>query len=242
MVDIHCHILPGVDDGSKSWEITAEMCQMAIADGVTHIVATPHCNDEYIYDRGRLAEMMGELYELAGGQLTFSLGCDFHLSHENIVDALENPYRYTIDGSNYLLVEFSDYEISPTLIHQLQQIAVLGIVPILTHPERNKVLLRHPKMVLDFVEEGYLVQLTANSITGFWGEGPRKMAEALLKHNAAHVIASDAHDPIRRTPLLSQARKVVAKLTSPEVADALFTGNPEAIVTGEAVPYQPALR
>lgn len=242
MIDIHCHILPAIDDGSKSWEMTAQMCRMAVADGITHIVATPHCNDEFLYDRNSLAEMMGELYELAGGRLTFSLGCDFHLSEDNIFDALENPHRYTIEGSNYLLVEFNDYGITPQLQYQLQQIAILGIVPIITHPERNKLLLRNPKMVLGFVEQGWLVQVTANSITGFWGEASQKMAESLLKHNAVHVIASDAHDVLRRTPHLSRARDRVAKLINPEVADALVKRNPAAIVAGQLLPYQPALR
>ncbi len=238
MVDIHCHILPAIDDGSKSWEMTAEMCRMAIADGVTHIVATPHCNDEYVYDRGRFAEMMGELYELGRGRLTFSLGCDFHLSYDNIADGLQNPLRYTIEGSNYLLVEFSDYGIAPAIEQHLQEFLVLGIVPILTHPERNKILLRHPAMVPYFVQQGCLVQLTANALTGFWGPASQKMAESLLKQNAAHVIASDAHDPRRRSPILSKAREAVSKLMNSEVADALLQHNPAAIVAGLPLPYR----
>jgi protein-tyrosine phosphatase len=186
--------------------------------------------------------MMGELYELAGGQLTFSLGCDFHLSYENVSDALKNPYRYTIDGSNYLLVEFSDYGIAPETMHQLREIAILGIVPIITHPERNKVLLRHPEMILEFVDQGCLLQVTANSMTGFWGESSRKMAEALLARNVIHILASDAHDPLRRAPSLSEARDRVARLTNPEVADALVKLNPAAVVAGQPLPYQPGLR
>jgi protein-tyrosine phosphatase len=242
MVDIHCHILPAVDDGSKSWEMTAEMCRMAIADGITHIVATPHCNDEFTYERNRCAEMMGELYELAGGQLTFSLGCDFHFSYENIQDALENPHRYTIDGTNYLLVELSNFGITPAVKQHLEELAVLGIVPILTHPERNMILLKRPEMVLDFVQQGCLVQVTADALTGFWGSAPKKMAEKLLKRGAVHVIASDAHDAQKRIPLLSRARDVVAKLASPEVANALVQLNPAAIVSGVTLPHQPALR
>jgi protein-tyrosine phosphatase len=242
MVDIHCHILPTIDDGSKSWEMTAEMCRMAIADGITHIVATPHCNDEFVYDRDHFTEMMGELYELSGGKLTFSLGCDFHLSLDNIRDAQENPQRYTIDGTNYLLVEFSDYGITQAIKQHLEDFVVLGIVPILTHPERNKVLLRHPEMVSDFVQQGCLVQLTANALTGFWGTAPQKMAQSLLKRDIAHVIASDAHDSRRRTPILSAARDIVSKLMDSEVADALTRLNPAAIVAGQTLPYRPTLR
>ena len=104
MVDIHCHILPGIDDGPKSWEMTGEMCRIAAQDGITHIVATPHCNDEFNYDRNRYTEMLGQLYDAGDGKLTFSMGCDFHFSYDNIQDALAHPQRYTIGGSQYLLV------------------------------------------------------------------------------------------------------------------------------------------
>ncbi len=241
MVDIHCHILPAIDDGSKSWEMTAEMCRVAAADGVTHIVATPHCNDEYVYDRMRYTEMLGELYDIANGKLAFSLGCDFHFSYDNIQDALENPRRYTIGDTNYLLVEFSDYGISPTVNRQLQQIASHGLVPIITHPERNPLLLKQPEMGLGFAAQGCLVQVTANSVTGFWGTRSQKMAEWLLKHEAVHVIASDAHDPKRRSPILSEARTLVAQHTNADVAEALVNLNPAAIVAGQSLPYQPVI-
>src|SRR5215472_16668634 len=96
MVDIHCHILPNVDDGSRSWEMTAEMCRVAADDGVRHIVATPHCNHKFAYDRSRYEAMLLELREASLGRLEFSIGCDFHFSYENITDALDNPTRYTI--------------------------------------------------------------------------------------------------------------------------------------------------
>src|SRR5439155_1078357 len=118
MVDIHCHILPGVDDGARDWETSLAMCRMAARDGIRHIVATPHANDEFAYDRNRLAALLAELRtrvaadpELSGTPLTFSLGCDFHLSFENFRDALNQPDRYCIEGTRYLLVEFSDYMI-----------------------------------------------------------------------------------------------------------------------------------
>jgi protein-tyrosine phosphatase len=224
MVDIHCHILPGIDDGPRSWDLTADMCRVAALDGITHIVATPHCNDEFAYDRDRYTEM------------TFSLGCDFHFSYDNIQDALAHPRRYTIGESQYLLVEFSDFGIPPEVKRNLLFISSNGMVPIITHPERNQPLLNKPEMVLQFVEQGCLVQVTANSLTGYWGSRSRNMAEWLLKRRAIHVIASDAHDPARRRPVLSEARKVVTELAGAEVADALFVQNPAAVVDGERLP------
>ena len=242
MVDIHCHILPGIDDGSKSWEMTAEMCRIAAQDGITHIVATPHSNDVYEYNRERFTDMLGQLHDSADGKLTFSLGCDFHFSYDNIQDALTNPRRYTIGDSQYLLIEFSDYGIPPSVKQDVFAICSCGMVPIITHPERNQPLLKHPETVLKLVEQGCLVQVTANAVTGSWGPKSRKMAEWLLKHEAVHVIASDAHDPVHRRPMMSEARDAVAEIAGAEVAETLVTHNPAAIVEGKSLPYQSSYR
>src|ERR1017187_5594664 len=188
MVDIHCHILPGIDDGPQSWELTAAMCRVAALDGITHIVATPHCNHEFAYDRDRYTDMLGEL---------------------------------------------SDSGIPSEVKRDMLLISSSGMVPIITHPERNRPLLNKPEMVLEFVEQGCLVQVTANSFTGYWGSRSQKMAEWLLQRQAIHVIASDAHDPVRRPPVLSEARKAVTELAGAEVADALLVQNPAAIRSEE---------
>jgi protein-tyrosine phosphatase len=242
MVDIHCHILPGIDDGSKSWEMTTEMCRMAAEDGITHIVATPHSNDVYSYDRERYTEMLGQLHDAANGKLAFSLGCDFHFSYDNIRDAMDHPRRYTIGDSQYLLIEFSDYGIPPSVKQDVFALSSCGMVPIITHPERNQPLLKNPDTVLKLVDAGCLVQVTANAVTGAWGPRSKKMVEWLLKREAVHVIASDAHDPVHRKPIMSEARNAVAEIAGAEVAEALVTRNPEAIVEGKSLPYQPTYR
>src|ERR1035438_8364024 len=242
MVDIHCHILPGIDDGPETWEMTAEMCRVAAEDGVTHIDATPHYNDEFPYDRDRYTKMQGPLHEAGDGKLTFSLVCDFHFSYDNIWDALAHPQRYTIGGSHYLLVEFSDYGLPPRVKQNLFSLSSCGMVPIITHPERNQILLRRPDMVLEFAEQGCLVQVTANSFTGFWGSHAKNMAEWLLKREAVHVVARDEHDYEYLKTILSGARAKIAKLAGEEIADLLASHNPAAIVEGKSLPYQPMCR
>ena len=218
------------------------MCRMAAQDGITHIVATPHSNDVYEYNRERYTEMLGQLHDAGDGKLTFSLSCDFHFSYDNIQDALANPRRYTIGDSQYLLIEFSDYGIPPSVKQDVFAITSRGMVPIITHPERNRPLLNRPEDVLPLVEQGCLVQVTANSLTGAWGARSKKMVEWLLKREAVHVIASDAHDPVHRRPIMSEARDAVAEISGAEVAEALVTHNPEAIVEGKSLPYQPTYR
>lgn len=235
MVDIHCHIIPGVDDGSRSWEMTREMCRIAADDGIRHIVATPHCNDEYPYDRGRCEELKQQLEEAAEGRIEFSIGCDFRFSYENITDAIANPTRYSINGTQYLLIEFSDYGIPPNIAELLLQFTNRGLVPIVTHPERNPLLVRRPEKILEMIDAGALVQVTANSVTGFWGEKARSISEWLLAQGLAHVIASDAHDPKRRRPVLSEARNTVARMLGEDLADHLVNKIPQAIVDGRPV-------
>jgi protein-tyrosine phosphatase len=239
MIDIHCHILPGVDDGAQSWNDAVEMCRMAVNDGITHTVATPHANFEYPYDREQHAVRVQRLQELLAGSLQIHLGCDFHLSYDNIECLLVNPRRYTIGATRYLLVELSDYSIPPVMPDLLRQIMQLGVRPIITHPERNPLLLRNPGQVLEWVGGGALVQLTANSLTGSWGRRAQEMCQWLLEHDAAHVVASDAHNTGKRPPLLSPARKVLCDWKGQEVADALVQTNPAAILADSDLPYSP---
>lgn len=239
MVDIHTHILPQVDDGSKSWEMSLEMCEMARKDGTTHIVASPHCNYEYEYDRQAHLARLDELRQRCNGIMEFSLGCDFHMSFDNIQDALASPGKYVIGSGPYLLVEFSDYSIPPTLTDALNDFCAIGLTPIITHPERNPVLQKHPETVLGWIESGCVVQVTANSITGFWGSTAKKSARWLLERNAVHIIASDAHDPRRRLPVLSAGKKAAADIVGKDVAELLVNENPQAVVTGKPLPYHP---
>lgn len=230
MIDLHCHLLPGVDDGSPSWETTAEMCRMAAQDGIRHIVATPHANEHFPYNRSRYEGMLSKLSEIGSG-IKFSIGCDFHFSFDNIEDAVLHPRRYTIGDSNYLLVEFSDFGSLPTIKEGLFRLASSGIRSIVTHPERNLALLEAPEKVVEIARDGCVIQVTANSLTGYWGLRSQRMAEWLLKKDAVHVIASDAHDTVSRPPLLSRAFDRVCQLAGQDVAHALFVANPGAIIS-----------
>ena len=242
MVDIHCHILPAIDDGAESWEVTAKMCRLAALDGITHIVATPHYDAQFDYDREHFTDMLATLSEVADGRLTFSIGCDFHVTPHNVAEALANPQRFAIGDSRYLLVEFDHHGIPMNASELLMALTSRGMVPIITHPERNAFLIKHPETVLRFIDAGCLVQVTANAFTGFWGTKSRKAAEWLLHREAIHVVASDAHDLKLRPPVLSEARDRVAALVGMEIADALVRQNPAAIVSGQHVPFSPVHR
>ncbi|MBV9625942.1 MAG: exopolysaccharide biosynthesis protein [Acidobacteria bacterium] len=235
MIDIHCHILPEVDDGPKSWETAETMCKMAAEDGIRHMVATPHANDHYFYDREYLSGLVRDLERRIGGSPTLSLGCDFHLSYENMQSALVSAARYCIGLSQYLLVEFSNFNIPPQIDDWMMRMRERGVVPIITHPERNPILQQTPERVLQWLELGCAVQVTASAVTGLWGPRARQAAQWLLRNNAVQILATDAHDPVHRPPILSAARQIVARQFGEQRAHMLVEDNPGAVLRNQAI-------
>jgi protein-tyrosine phosphatase len=215
------------------------MCKTAAADGITHMVATPHANDRYHYDREYLKGLVAHLQTLIGDSLKLSLGCDFHLSIDNLQDAMAHPARYVIEDTRYLLVEFNNYSIPQNITESFFQLGNCGITPIITHPERNPILRESPQRVLEWAELSCVVQMTGSALTGFWGERVQRVAQWLLEHQAVHVLATDAHDTEKRVPILSTARTAAAEICGDEIADALVEANPRAVISNEPLPYFP---
>jgi len=239
MVDIHCHILPELDDGAASIQQSVEMAEIAIADGITHVVATPHCNGEYRFDPDLVRQRQNELQERIGGRLTLGTGCDFHLSYENIQDLRMYPAKYTINQKNYLLVEFADFAIPPAAEDTLYELQLLGLSPIITHPERNRLIRSNPDRLRGWLHQGCYVQVTAQSLLGRWGEGTRKQVEQWLDERIVHFVASDAHNVKERPLKLREAYEAISGRWGESVAEALFKTNPLAAFEGHALPYAP---
>jgi protein-tyrosine phosphatase len=239
VIDLHCHILPDVDDGAKSWNVAIQMCAMAWQDGIEHIVATPHANDEYFYDRNYCEEILQQLRTAIGGRPALSLGCDFHFSFENVQQALANAGRFTINQTPYLLIELSDFSLPPSVEANLAMLINIGLKPIITHPERNPLLQRTPERVLEWVRAGCAVQVTANTLTGRWGRKAEAAAWWLLERDAVHILATDAHSLDSRPPVLSKARDLVREFAGDPTANALVNLNPRAVIDGQSLPYFP---
>jgi len=236
MVDIHSHILPMVDDGARSWEIAIEMVDMARRDGVTHMVATPHANFEYQYNRESHSVLLADLQSKVGDGIQLILGCDFHFSYENLEDALAHSHRYTIGETRYLLIELSDHSIPPHIANMIFSLTSKGLIPILTHPERNRILHAEPQRVREWVAMGVIVQVTADSFTGRWGRSVQKQAHWYAEHGLLHVLASDAHGTTHRTPVLSKCRKTIVESYGERYANLLLETNPLAIIENRPLP------
>ena len=232
MVDIHSHVLWGLDDGAETYEESLAMLQAAAAAGTTDIVATPHANSQYVFDPEQIESKIARL-ESSGETLPrMHRGCDFHLNFDNVQSALKEPGKFTIDHRNYLLVEFPDVAIPAGIDGVFAQFLDRGIVPVITHPERNLLLMRDLPQLAARVERGCLLQVTALSLLGGFGSRARHHAWELMDRRLVHAVASDAHDPTRRHARLGEARAEVAKRAGEENAELLFVINPGAIVAG----------
>jgi protein-tyrosine phosphatase len=239
MFDIHYHLLFGIDDGPKTLEDSLRMAEVSIAEGVTHIVCTPHANYRYAFQPELNRKQLAILNEHLGSRITLGLGCDLHLSYDNIEDTLSNPAKYTINGKRYLLVEFPDLVIPPSLSEWLYRFNAIGITPIITHPERNPRLVEDPSRMAVWMRSGCLVQVTAGSLAGRFGKRAAAMCDLLIKKNWVHFIASDAHSLNGRPPAMQEAWKIVKSRFGEETADRLCLHNPRAAFLGEDLPPQP---
>jgi protein-tyrosine phosphatase len=239
MVDIHCHILPGLDDGPDSFEESVQMAEMAIADGITHVVATPHANSMYVFDPAAVKKLRDELQEKVGDRLQLATGCDFHLSFENLQDIAGNTAKYAINQKRYLLVEFAEFAIPPSMDDTLHQLQLLGLSVIITHPERNRLIRAHQDRLRGWLHQGCYVQITAQSLVGQFGPNAQKEVEQWLDQEMVHFIASDAHSITRRPLKLREAYDAVSRRRGEEVARALLHDNPLAAFEGRTLPYEP---
>jgi protein-tyrosine phosphatase len=190
-----------------------------------------------------MAEIQSRLDENGPGRLELSLACDFHLNADNIQDALENArekrLKYSIGGRGYLLVEFSEMAIPPQLTDALHRLQAAGYTNIITHPERNPIIVKHPQMLADWIRMGCFVQVTASSLYGRFGDSAQAFSNELLDRNWIHYLATDAHNLEWRPPHLKKGYEYVSNRAGEETARRLCVENPKAAYFGTKMPRQP---
>jgi protein-tyrosine phosphatase len=239
MIDIHEHLIYGVDDGSPDLETSLAMTEEAVREGITHIVCTPHSSEEYQYPRQIIQERWQELRERTKGKLELSLGCDFHMSADNILEALKVPMSYSVNGNGYLLIEFSNNVIGAAMFDAIYQLQSAGYKLIVTHPERYPAVHHRPELIREWIQRNCLIQVTANSLYGRCGPIPEMLANEMLERNWIHFLATDAHRVDWRPPHLKKAYDYVANKAGEETARRLCVTNPRAVVDGKPLGAQP---
>jgi protein-tyrosine phosphatase len=239
MIDIHSHILPGLDDGPATLEECLAMVRLAAQTGTTDIVASPHASLQFRFDSALVDDKIAELAAACGPLPRIHRGCDFHLTYDNIQDALAHPQIYTINRRSYLLVEFSDLLIAKSTDEIFARMRDAGIIPVITHPERNWLLQQRLPQLEAWVASGCCLQVTAQSLLGRFGREAKICAWQLLRRNLAHFVASDAHDPEDRTPRLDLACQEITRKLGPEHAERVLVRNPRAALEGEELEWAP---
>ncbi len=230
MIDLHTHLLPGVDDGAETEQEALVMHGAAAEGGTTAMVITPHQrhprwpNDEV----SQLRERFARFKTAAGNTLRLELGAELYVD-STLLDDVDAGAVLTLAGSRYLLLEFPPHAAASAreIVHEL---AISGWRPVLAHPERVALWAEDPTLILRLADAGALVQLTAMSITGDFGARAQRCSRFLLDHGCVHFVASDAHDPLRRPPRLERARAEIAHRWGEEIATLLLEKNPAAVL------------
>ena len=238
MVDIHSHILYGIDDGAHTIEESLAMLELAAESGITDIVATPHSDLRFRFQPEVMAAQIAELQSHLGDRIRIHRGCDFHLHFDNIRTCLTDTARFTINGKRYLMVEFADQTIPKTIADVFEDMIARDITPVITHPERNKLLMGRIDDMAKWIRLGCLIQVTGASFLGRFGKNAEQGAGKLMARNIVHFVASDAHDTQHRPPDLREPYKHVVSEYGQEIATRLFQTNPAATLTGAEVEYE----
>ena len=243
MIDLHCHILPGIDDGPASLDVSLAMARCAVQDGITFIACTPHIYPG-LYENDRsgieaaVQDLRGQLAE-AGIPLQLGAGADTHLAPD-LLDSLRAGRVPTLCGSRYLLLEPPHHVAPPRFDESMFGLMAAGYVPIITHPERLSWIETHYSVFTGLVHRGAWMQLTAGSLTGRFGRRPRYWAERMLDEGLVHILATDSHHIDKRAPLLAEGRDAAAARVGEAEATHLVLTRPQGVLEDIAPGQLPA--
>lgn len=240
MIDIHAHVLPGVDDGSRDIYETIEMLTMAAEAGVTDMIATPHCNMQGTFDNYYNQQYIETFREVE--KAIHNLRLPIHLYPgaevfvtEDLPELIKKGKILTLNGGDYMLLEFDFYDNVEFANEMLDKVCKMGIRPVIAHPERYFFVQQRPRTVYEWYEKGYVLQCNKGSFTGRFGKHCAKMANELLDRKLVSVIASDAHRSYHRTPVMTDAYEELAGVIDANYLELLFEENPRRILRDEPV-------
>jgi protein-tyrosine phosphatase len=239
LIDIHVHILPGIDDGARSADESLEMARRAGADGSAALVATPHViSGLYPNTRDTILEAVEQLNALLARQelpIKILPGAEYRIEPD-LPDRFARGGLMTLnDSGRYLLVELPSSMIPAYTGRVVYELLLQGVVPVIAHPERNSGFTKDPSLLYDLIARGALAQVTAGSLTGLFGLTAAKAAQLFLEHGCAHFIASDAHSTRGRAPVLAEALTAAGGLLGEDGAECLVKANPHNAVQGKDI-------
>lgn len=233
MIDIHCHILPNVDDGSESLEESIAMAKIAESEGITRIVNTSHCHFDFKYKKGNELklelEKFNQVLKEENINIEVLLGNELYYTSD-LIERFDELDFFSMNNSKYILMEFSPINFPKNIEDVIYEIKIRGYIPIIAHAERYKQVQEDVNIVLDCIKEGALIQVNASSILGKNGEKAEDTSKKLLDNNMVHFVATDAHSSNRRRPLIKDSYNYILKNYGKEVAEKLFIENPTSVI------------
>ena len=240
MIDLHSHILPGIDDGAKTLADSLEMARIAVADGIHTMACTPHIYPGmYMNDGPGITQAIAHLQanlDSSGIALKLVAGADVHLV-PGLLDGLRSGRVPTLHGSRYFLLEPSHTTPPPRFEEAVFNLIASGYTPIITHPERLVWIESHYPVFLHLIEQGAWMQVTAGALTGIFGARAKYWGERFIGEGHTHILATDAHSTGRRKPQLSEALERAEALLGKELATQLVVDRPHAVL-GNMPPSQ----
>lgn len=238
MIDIHCHILPYIDDGAESMEEAIKMARIAYSEGITNIVATPHYIEDVGYPSYDEISQRVEKIKIAikseGIGVEIIQGSEAYITW-NLPLSIKNRDIPTINNTQYLLVEFPMFNMPIYSEDVIYKLKLMGITPIIAHPERYRYVMENPNILIKYIDIGALCQINSGSITGKFGKKIMKISKTLLSHDMVHFVASDGHSSGARAPILRSAYQKVRDIYGEKKSEKLFKINPQRIITGKEI-------
>lgn len=238
LVDIHCHILPGIDDGSKDWETSIKLAHAAVKDGITHAVVTPHTlNGRYLNHKKDVIKLTAEYQKRLKDEnipLTVFPGQEVRISGDLPQALDDNDILFLDEDGRYMMLEFPSDDVPSYAKDMIFKIMQRGITPIIVHPERNSRILKEPVILQELIEQGCLVQITASSYIGTFGKDIEEMSRRFIEAGQCSCFASDAHDLPKRQYEYSEALEKLSNEFGQGVAQE-YRDNAQALVNGDNV-------
>lgn len=217
MIDIHSHILPGIDDGSEDMEMSLQMARIYVENGISKVIATPHHIEGSVFvsleERKSILIQLNKNLVKEAIKLEVFPGNEIYISM-NIIHDIENRKAHTLNNTRYVLVELPMYDIPMYVENMIYELQLKGYIPIIAHPERNSKIVEDPNILYRYIENGALGQLNLPSLEGRYGKAIKATGEILLKHNMIHFVSTDAHSHKSRTPNSTRALDILSKLVS----------------------------
>lgn len=242
MIDLHSHILPGVDDGADVIEESLAMIELAMEGGTSSIVVTPHSNQEGRFENFCSKELIDAFDSLEQSVKKQHLSIQLYrgmeiMASEDVPEKIKSGQLISLNKTRYYLIEFPFEDEPERMGDILESVLQMGKIPLIAHPERYECIGRHPEILFEWMDMGCCAQVNKGSLLGRFGSRVAKTAQVLMEHELVTCVASDAHTSVVRTPFMADVKEVMEEKYGYHYAKKLLHDNPKAILEDREISF-----